>query len=384
MNDDSNMLSSSDYSDADIEFREVQDGDSVRGKITNRTNTPEDINCLRRLENSVSNLESCMGTFRLNQGVARSRSLIFNVPSCTSPSKDDTLSDVDLEKFEQQKPPVRGTLRAFSNEEPDTTTSLSDFHNVGEVILSIRHRLESFLKTNRENSIDQTTNTSSKQTLEENIVALKIELESYLQFINDKTEQDLRRFSENMLNEQRMLRMKKAFIRKEKLQTNFYETLGSKNYAIANNDSTASTLNHNRDTVRVRSGFTLRNCYDNDYVFEDFSENSSVEFYTMLINEEPSDEFLNDAPTRPPQINTIGFSPRERISLIFRDPEEVIKQWQNYQLHTLKVKHKRKPSRAKLKSKSVSHDALWGFTLSSHQNQTLQLKLKREQQTRYF
>lgn len=370
MNDDSNALSTSDYSDADIEFREVQDGETVSGKISNHTrSTPEDMDCLRRLENSVSNLESCIGTFHLNQEVVPSRSLIFSVPSCISPSKEDTLSDVDLEKFEREHDPSYAQ-KAFANQQPEAMASLSDFHNVGEVILSIRHRLDSFLKTNRENSIDQAADTSNKQTLEENISALKTELESYLKVINEKKEDELRRFSENMINEERILKMKKAFFRKEKLQTNFYETLGSNNYAIANNDSVAlSTLNHNRDTVRVRSGFTLRNCYDNDYIFDDFSENSSVEFYTMLINEEKTED-LNDAPR---------FYPRERISLIFRDPEEVIKQWQNYQQHT---KPKQKPCRPKQRLKSVSHDALWGFTLSSHQNQTLQLKLKKEQQTR--
>lgn len=372
MHDDSNALSTSGYSDSDIEFREVQDVETVCGKISNHTrSTHEDVNCLRRLENSVSNLESCIGTFNPNPEEAHRCSLIFSVPSCMSPSKDDTLSDVDLERFERQYHPP-DAQRSFSNQQPDAMTSLSDFHNVGEVILSIRHRLESFLKTNRESSVGRTTDSSSKQTLEENIAALKTELESYLKVINEKKEDELRRFSENMINEERILKMKKAFFRKEKLQTNFYETLGSNNYAIANNESvTPSTLNHNRDTVRVRSGFTLRNCYDNDYVYDDFSENSSVEFYTILIEEKS--EVLNDAPR---------FYPRERVSLIFRDPEEVIKQWQHYQQQIVQTKPKQKPFKPKHKLKSVSHEALWGFTLSSHQNQTLQLKLKKEQQRR--
>lgn len=124
--------------------------------------------------------------------------------------------------------------------------------------------------------------------------------------------------------------------------------------------------------MRVRSGFTMRNCYDNDYVFGNISETSSVEFYTMLINEEKS-EALNDAPR---------FSSRERLSLIFRDPEDVIRQWQNYQLQSMRIKPKHTLFRTKIKSNSVDHEAIWGFTLSSHQNQTLQTKLLKEQQHR--
>lgn len=288
---------------------------------------------------------------------------IYNSTSeeCKTTSKDDTLdtlSDLDLEKFEREQDV--GKTRNICETQNDETASLSDFYNVSGLIQKIRIRLDSFLKANQENS-----EASSKfQSLEENIAALKEELESYLKAIDAKKEQELRQFSENMINEERLLKMKKAF----KLQSNFYETLGSKHYAIANNDSIPRSFRCNGDTIRVKSGFTFRNYYDNDYAFENFSESSSVEFYTMLINEHGEENNFD--------------APRERVSLIFRDPEEVIRQWQNYQQKTLRIKSKEKPFQTRIESKPVQHDAFWGFTLSSYQNETLLIKLKKERQTR--
>jgi hypothetical protein len=207
---------------------------------------------------------------------------------------------------------------------------------------------------------------------------LKGELERYVNILNEKKENELRKFSENMINQSNILQMKKAFLRKEKLQTNIYETLTPKyvKYAIANQESLPTTLDY-KDRRRSQGGFTMRNCYDNDYVFEAYSDFSSVEYYEMMINEEKNEKLLNDGAPQPRYHD-------QKISLIFRDPESVIKQWQNYQLKTIHIKPKKRKS-LKLKWKRAfkpkPHD-VWGFTLDYHQNRVLQLKLARERRIR--
>lgn len=192
------MNDNSDWSDnSDVEFREIQDEEVSSDKITNNAkNIFDDMRSLRRLKHSVSKLESCMGSYTLTC----SQSPIFNVPCCLTTSNDDTLSDVDLDKFERDNDTER---TQFCNRRIDGATSLSDFHNV-EVIHKIRIRLETFLKDNQENSVDQMTDSNNKHTLEENITALKMELESYLKAMDVKKEEELRQFSENMINEKRL------------------------------------------------------------------------------------------------------------------------------------------------------------------------------------
>lgn len=382
-------LSVNNYNDPDADFREVEDvgymdPNSVwdRGKITNTSsNTPDDMMCLRRLETSVTNLESFLESLP-NQETSNScrntRSMILLMSP--SPPLDDTLSDVDLEKFDANINLLSNNQSEQINraiDEKDETTSLSDYHNVRDVLLNIRERLESYLKVNQELA---TENGNTNGNLEGNISQLRSELERYVHIINEKKENELRKFSENMSNQSNIKQMKKAFSRKEKLQTNIYETLESSHlkYAIADNDSLPNSLRLVNDRILTQGGFTMRNCYDNNYIFETYSDFSSVEYYTMLINEDKSEKLLNDAP---PQSR---YHEREKISLIFRDPENVIKQWQNYQLKTIELKPKKEKS-LKLKwNKGPNfkpHD-IWGFTLDYHQNRVLQLKLAKERRLR--
>lgn len=369
--DDSN-LSDATYSDPDTEFHEFQEDymnpTTVwdRGKLSNRPSaTPDDLNCLKRLESSVTNLESFLESLP-NQETSltsntRSLSLI-----CPSPPFDDTLSDVDLDKFDNSKSLRRESrLESISSAiDRAETASLSNFHNVRDVLLNIKGRLESYLTASKGNNSDDL----SQANLEGNIADLKRELERYVRIINEKKESELRKFSENMTNHSNILQMKKAFQRKQKLQTNIYETLATR-YAIPDSDSMHSE--------RVCDGFTMRSCYDSDYVCQTYSDFSSVEYYTMLINEEKSEKLLNDAPQP-------RYHDREKISLIFRDPQHVIKQWQNYQLNTIQIKPK-KPKSLKLnwpkRHKYKPHD-IWAFTLDYHENQTLQRKLEKERRLR--
>lgn len=293
--------------------------------------------------------------------------------------QEDTLSDVDLDKFDvDHARSEENRLESIANGaivDCAETTSLSDFHNVRDVLLNIRKRLESYLLINQESANDTTNPTN----LEGNIAELKQDLERYAQIISVRKEIELKKFSEGMSNHSNIVQVKKAFSRREKLKTNIYETLTSKNvrYDLAINDSLPSTMRFFGDRVHMKDGFTMRNCYDNDYIFQAYSDFSSVEYYTMLINEEKSEKLLNDAPL--PRCFE-----RDKISLIFRDPENIIKQWQNYQLKTIQIKPKKRKSMRfswKKSYKCPPHD-VWGFTLDPNQNRALQKKLEKERRLR--
>jgi hypothetical protein len=383
-NEDSDSSNTDLYHDPDLEFKEIfeeayMDPNSVwdRGKISNRPPPraiPDDTAYLRRLETTVTNIESFLESLP-NQDTSLSshntHSLILSLHS-NSQQQDDTLSDVDLDKFDTTKKPKSEVhLESISSAIADRadTASLSDFHNVRDVLLNIQERLECFLRGSQQNVND----VESPTNLEGNITDLKRELERYVHVINEKKENELRKFSENMVKNDNIVQMKKAFMRKEKLKTNVYETLSSMpRYALANQASLPPSIKSVSDIVQMNDGFTMRSRYEN--CSSDFS---SVEYYSMIINEERSEKLLNDAPQP-------RYHEREKISLIFRDPENVIKQWQNYQLQTIHIKPKKEKT-FKLKwkkSPKFKPQDVWGFTLDSYQNRNLQEKLAEERRLR--
>jgi hypothetical protein len=379
-----------------MEFQEIfeegyMDPNSVwdRGKINNRPPppaTPDDATYLRRLETTVTNLE-CFLESLPNQDTSlpnpdaslsshNTRSLIL---SLHAPPLDDTLSDVDLEKFDTTKK-IKPETDSESIADRADTASLSDFHNVRDVLLNIQERLECFLKGSQQNVND----VESPTNLEGNITDLKRELERYVHVINEKKENELRKFSENMVKKDSIVQMKKAFMRKEKFKNNIYETLTKNNlkYAIANNDSLPSSIKYVSDRVHVSDEFTMRNCFS-DYDYSSTSDFSSVEYYSMIINGENNEKLLYDAPPAPIPCQPRYYE-REKISLIFRDPEDVIKEWQNYQLQTIQIKPKKGKSyklKWKKEPKFKPHNE-YGFTLDSRQNLNLQVKLEEERKLR--
>lgn len=293
------------------------------------------------------------------------RRLIVSSPP---PTGEDTLSDVDLDKFDTSQKKSTSISCAIDETE---TLSLSNFHNVRDVLLNIRARLESYLKTNR-NDVEESKNANFTD-LEGNIFDFKRELDNYVQIIDERCENELRKFSENLANQFCVRKMHAAFSsRRKDINDNIYETI---NYSSADNSSICHTLDY---PIGRQDGFTMRNCYDNNYTFETNSPFSSEEYYTMLIHEQNFDGLLKDAP--PPEYN----KPHDKISLIFRDPENVIKQWQNYQLQTIKTQLKGdKTLKFKLKTAYKGKiDGIWGFTLDHHQNEALQERLRKERRLR--
>jgi hypothetical protein len=200
-NDGSDSSNTDLYHDPDMEFQEILEGydmetNSVwdRGKITNQPPraSPDDTTYLRRLETTVTNLENLLPNQDASLSSHNTRSLILSLHAL-----DDTLSDVDLEKFDtSRKPRNEVVLDSISSAIADRaeTASLSDFHNVRDVLLNIQERLETFLKGSQQNISD----VENPSNLEGNITNLKRELERYVSVINEKKENELRKFSENI------------------------------------------------------------------------------------------------------------------------------------------------------------------------------------------
>lgn len=370
---------------------------------------------LRALENTLSNLESYLDMNPNESSLVTSMNSSCNITNCPSDG-GDTLSDFDLEKFnsssgkpindgskavnlpgvvDEHQRKVWGVGRAIIQEDENDTTSLSEFHNVRDVLMNIRERLETLLKGN-EKSDEENNGPNQKEKrsrnrndgvssdkgnmLELNISHLKHDLDRYVEKLNEKKENELRKFSENMSNQQNIVQMKKAFKRKERISKHIYETLTPattckpcrKAFELPCNTNNMSSAN----STHVMDEFTMRRCFNETDSCCDCSEMQSVEYYSMLINEDVGEKSLHGAPH--------SFHNREKISLVnFRDPINVIRQWQDYQIKTIRGQ---KSSKARFKlrwQREVKRKPpVYGFTLDYHQTKLLQQKLDKERRIR--
>lgn len=334
-----------------------------------------------------------------------------NITNC--PSDGDTLSDFDLEKFnsslgrpnnntgsdsgkvvninvddDERQRKIWGGIGAM-NKDRDDTTSLSEFHNVRDVLMTIRERLDALLVGSNEKSDEENNQNTPKPNgggaadksnlLELNISHLKHDLDRYVEILNEKKENELRKFSENMSNQQNIVQMKKAFKRKERVSKHIYETLTPATHRKRCELPACNGHNISGNSTHVMDEFTMRRCFESDSCC-DCSEFQSVEYYSMLINEDVGEKSLHGAP------QAFNNREREKISLVnFRDPINVIRQWQDYQIKTVRGQ-KPKSSRARFKlrwQKELKRKPpVYGFTLDHHQTKLLQQKLDKERRIR--
>lgn len=264
------------------------------------------------------------------------------------------------------------------NEDAISTSSLSNFHNI-QYIEYIHQKLEQYLKTCKEHHQDDGPSTQLVSKIDE----LKKELAKYVEMINQRKESELKRFSENMSKKTNIVHMKNAFLKKE------MHTTGSNvgNYDNISFSQTDAVSYYSNDSIsdyeRCKSmnfdGFFMKNCYDK-YSFNSNFDTNSVEYYSMLIAEENNDNLVNDAPIPPPRYNE-----REKISLIYRNPDDqIIEQWQKYQLNTITIKPKKnRMVKIKMnKEKRRNNYDIWSFTLDYHKTRMLQMKLEKERKIR--
>lgn len=246
------------------------------------------------------------------------------------------------------------------------TASLSNLHNI-QYIEYVQLKLEQLLKTYKPPS----------SQLETKILELKKELEKYVEMINQKKEIELRRFSENMSNHSNIVHMRNAFMKKEMNHTVDYDNVSFGQTDAVSYYSSDSIADYERRASRNFDGFFMRNCYDKCSFNSNFDTNS-IEYYSMLITEERNDNLVNDAPVPPPRYN-------EQISLIYRNPDDqVIKQWQQYQLNAVTISKPKKNKKVKIKAvkeKKRTYD-IWSFTLDYHKTRMLQMKLEKERKIR--
>jgi hypothetical protein len=335
---------------------------------------------IKQLQNQLESLESCLSLEHQRKSPASKSINILNAYLLNS--EENNSDDIDLESLDSKSIKLNNSANGeikLSNESNSIndsveTASLSNFHNVRDVLSTIKLRLEQCLKTNQDNI------SGSSRGLEEYIGELTTELEYYVKRLNDRKEYELRKFSQNMSSQTNLVHMKNAFLKKElhsNSQSFIYDTLVScDEYSHYSNDSIQNYRDNTLD------GFFMRNCYDEVSSFENNFDTHSVEYYSMLINEEVPDSLLNAAPTLLPR-----YQERERISLIFQTPDNnVIKEWQKYQLNTITIKPKKnKYSKGKAhrqqEKKRKSYD-IWSFTLDYHKTRKLQLKLEKERKIR--
>lgn len=328
-----------------------------------------DINYLKCLE---SNLESYLDSLpQISKDNNR------QMKPSTSPSTDDILIDVDIESFESRSIKMRrisdtklsnetSTIKSVNNLiDEHETASLSNFHNVRDVLLNIQRRLETYL-----------SGCEKGARLEVNIEEFLRELDEYVNVINEKKESELRRFSENMSNQTTIVQFRNAFSKKD---LRIYDTLESDVVSYYSSDS-ISDMRHNN-----HHGFIMKNCYDRcsfNSSENSCSDSQSVEYYSMLINEDRSENLLNDAP---PPLQP-RYHDQDKISLIFQNPDHVIKQWQKYQLNTITINPKKKKfvNFTKTKKKKNKNFDIWSFTLDYHKTRMLQLKLEKERKIRFL
>lgn len=355
-----------------------------RGKQPKRDITSSDeMDYLRRLESSI---EFIRESLPIDERQSQNANIL---------NFEDTLNDVDLESFDCKSIKLKNSTSEMKLSNNNTnnlikdnveTASLSNFHNVRDVLLNIHQRLEQYLKTSKDITAESSATVTGVK-LENKIEELKQDLEQYVEMINEKKENELRKFSENMSNRNHFVCMKNAFMRKEITSAcstiGVYDTLNLKrNDAVSyySNDSESDSAKIQRDS----NGFTLQNTpyYDRCSLTSSFDTNS-VEYYSMLINEERTDNLVNDAP--PPTLLP-RYQEREKISLIYRTPEHVIKQWQKYQLNTITIKPKKNKS-VKInltKEKKMKPVDIWSFTLDYHKTRVLQMKLEKERKIRFI
>lgn len=98
---------------------------------------------------------------------------------------------------------------------------LLDYHQTRNILVNIRSKLETLLEqhrltltSNKNNPFfEQQVITDPESDLEQNIISLKNDLENYLTVMTEKSEQDLRQFSDTMCKDSRIKTFTKAFDR---------------------------------------------------------------------------------------------------------------------------------------------------------------------------
>ncbi|KAG5681970.1 hypothetical protein PVAND_011369 [Polypedilum vanderplanki] len=379
-----------------------------RGK-QQQEETATDMEYLRRLESSIETYLESLSPLGENQKLSFTSQKLNTLNAYLLNADDAISNDIDLESLGMGSIKLRNnnansTIKLSNsaikgNDETETASlSLSNFHNVRDVLQNITQKLDQYLKLNLNESSSSPEQSTTK--LKNNIENLKLELDQYVELINQRKEIELRRFSENMFNHHsKLTKVRNAFMKKENNMAcisnnddinidnnnnNFLYDNAQKSDAVSyySNDSILDFNKCRRSSHACYGECSsyMSNCCDNGQT------TNSVQYYSMLITEDRGELLLND----PPPLLPPRYQEREKISLIYRtsEPHSIIEQWQKYQLNTITIKPKKNKKMVNLngtrEKKNPRPYDIYTFTLDYHKTRLLAMKLEKERKIRFI
>lgn len=213
--------------------------------------------CLDKLNHSITTLENCLPKEESSppkkaapgvpRSIANRRRISIprdgSIPRPVWPP-DDSLTHVNFEQFSQAiTVDAELQLKRRSDDVDSGKASFEgsyvdviDYHQTREILVNIRGKLDDLLEKHRTNSTQQPSKQGpvSDSELERNIISLKDDLENYLVVMNEKQEDELRRFSAGLTSETKMLTVKKALDNRSKIcrfGDDCYEVLNDEPFA---------------------------------------------------------------------------------------------------------------------------------------------------------
>lgn len=187
---------------------------------------------------NASKMETCDKTKEVPNSIANRRKASLprdgNIPRPVWPGDvDDSLTNINLDAFNlKASPGSQGfNLLEFQKRQSTVTTDsgkgscdgasdmdLVDYHQTRDILVNICGKLDDLLQQHRmtlaskDPFFDERT-PESETDLEQNMKSLKNDLENYLTVMSEKTEQELRQFSDTMCKDSRIQTVTKAFDR---------------------------------------------------------------------------------------------------------------------------------------------------------------------------
>lgn len=241
--------------------------------------------CLDKLNNSITNLEKCLpggdspptkASLRIanRRRISIPRDATIPRPVWPSADADDSLAHVNFEQFSQSK--LDAEIQKLKRRSDDVDSGKAsfegnyidviDYHQTREILVNIRSKLDDLLEKHRTNTTKQQPKQGaiSDSELERNIISLKKDLENYLIVMNEKQEDELRRFSAGLTSETKMLTVKKALDNRSKICR-----FGDDCYEVLHDDSFADFSSYDpkmkvslRRTPSIEKGDFILTCND--------------------------------------------------------------------------------------------------------------------------
>lgn len=141
----------------------------------------------------------------------------FNLKISQENDTSFNLIQLNTPKSEKRQSTLTNADSGKGTSEGTEYMDLVDYHQTRNILVNIRSKLETLLEQHRmttnNNPFVQQDESSNASDLERNIISLKNDLENYLTVMTEKSEQELRQFSDTMSKDSRIQTFTKAFDR---------------------------------------------------------------------------------------------------------------------------------------------------------------------------